>query len=335
MSTSSHGRILMIEHLDPTFEPEVAPETPAGFELVLTEPWNEAEQIRLAADADYIIAGGVPVTAAVIDAAPRLRLIQKLGIGVDKIDLVAAARRGVPVAITAGANAGAVAEGTFLLMLAVSRHVLEADASIRAGTWIRPEVYTSCYELMDRTIGLVGFGNIGRAVARRARAFEMQTLYYDRVRPPADVERELGATYAPLDVLLRESDIVSIHVPWTHDTHHLIGEGELALMKSSAIIINTARGEVIDEGALTLALQQGRLRGAGLDVLEREPIRERRPIFELPNTVFMPHIAGMTRDTRRRLWRHAFRNIARLAAGGRLDDADIIDAEASSIVPAR
>lgn len=326
-------KILLIDNLEATTHVDVPGLVPAGLTLDLADAWDEATQRERIADANYVVIGGVPLTASVIDAGPKLRLIQKLGVGVDKIDLDAAARRGIPVAITAGANSAAVAEQTFLLMLALYRRFLEADASIRAGTWARPRLFPHCYELADKTLGLIGFGNIGKQVAKRAAAFDLTTRYYDIVRPAPEVEARLGAQFRPFDELLAESDIISIHVPWTHSTHHMIDERALARMKPSAVLINTARGEVVDEAALEQALRAETIAGAGLDVVQREPVREPRPIFELPNVVFTPHIAGMTRDTRKRMWRHAFENCARLARGEALRPEDLIDVEVSRIAP--
>ncbi len=328
-------RILLIENHDPTLEADVRAMAPPEFDLDLADAGDEAAQLRLAARANYIVVGGVPLTARVIEAAPGLRLIQKLGIGVDKIDLAAAARRGIPVAITAGANSMAVAEATMLLMLAVYRRLLEADASIRAGRWIRPHLGPFCYELADKTLGIVGLGNIGKQVAKRARAFEMRLRYFDKVRPAPELEEHLGVRFLPLEELLTTSDIVSIHVPWTYETHHMIDAARLALMRPHAVLINTARGEVVDEAALEQALRAGVIAGAGLDVLEREPVREKRSLFELPNVVFMPHMAGVTRDTRRRMWAHAFANCSRVAAGESLRPEDIVDPEAMRIPAAR
>jgi len=320
-------RILLIENLNPTVVADMYANVPAGFEVVVGGAWDEAEHVRLVAGAEYIVCGGVPVTGAVVEAGRKLRLIQKLGVGVDKIDLAAAARCRVPVAITAGTNAPAVAEATFMLMLAVFRQLLKCDVSMRQGTWIRPDLFGDVYELAEKTLGIVGLGHIGKQVARRAAAFDMRVLYHDVVRPSAEVEARLGARFVPLDELLAASDVVSLHVPFTRETRHLIDARALGLMKPTAVLINTARGEVVDEAALEAALRGGRLRGAGLDVLQREPIRAPRPLFDLPNVVLCPHMAGLTRDTWLRMWRHACANCVRVARGEPLRPEDRIDAE--------
>ena len=176
----------------------------------------------------------------------------------------AAAKRGIPVAITAGSNAVPVAEHTLLLMLAVSKRLPHVDHSLRQGRWLKSEIRAVTYQLNGKTVGLVGFGNIGREVAKRVRAFNAQILYYDKVRPSAQVEEQLGATFCPLDDLLARADIISIHVPLLPETTRLIDKRAFSLMKPSAILINASRGGVVDEGALVEALKSNRLRGAGI-----------------------------------------------------------------------
>ncbi|HHY92753.1 MAG TPA: D-glycerate dehydrogenase, partial [Firmicutes bacterium] len=229
---------------------------PPGFRLVTPEEpeWEEA----LAAT-HYLTVNTAPVTAAVLARAPHLRLIHKLGAGYDNIDVTAASRRGIIVARTPGANKVSVAELVFGLALSLYRHLPDLVAETRTGEWNMWRHRPYCYELAGKRLGLVGLGNIGQAVAQRALAFEMEVVYYRRHPLPA--AETPGLTALPLPELLSTSDIVSIHVPLTEATRGLIGAAELRSMKPSAILINTARGSIVDEAALLTALREGWIAG--------------------------------------------------------------------------
>ena len=321
-------RVLVVDEVDELTERQAKEHLPPGFELTLADAGDRAAQLAGAAAADYLIVAGVPLVAEVIEAGARLRLIQKLGVGVDKIDLAAAARRGIPVGITAGENAPSVGEAALLLMLALYRRLAEADAQVRAGRWPKLAIAARSHELLGRRLGIVGLGRTGRQTAKRARAFEMEIVYHDIVAPPADVQAALAARPLALDELLATSDVVSLHVPWTRLTHHLIDRAALARMKRSAILVNTSRGEVVDEAALARALTDGIIAGAGLDVFEQEPVSGPRPILAAPNLVATPHVAGVTVDCLARMWRHAYANCALLAGGGALAADDRVDPDA-------
>ena len=249
-------------------------------------------------------------TAAMIAAAPRLRLIQKIGVGVNTINLEAAVERGIPVCNLPGTNARAVAELTLGLMLAVLRRVPRFDAALRGGTWLDPALQDGIGELGGRTVGLVGYGAIPRLLAPVLVALGCEVLYAAR-RPVADAL----AVRRPLDALLAESDIVSLHVPLTEETANLIDADALARMKPGAILVNTARGGLVDPAALVAALRDGSLAGAGLDVFVHEPHDASEPLFQLPNVVATPHIAWLTTGTFDRSFALAAENCRRLAAG--------------------
>jgi D-3-phosphoglycerate dehydrogenase len=270
----------------------------AGCEIVLNERGTEmSEQELLAAvrDADAIIAGTEQITAAVLDAAPRLRVIARRGVGYDSVDVAAATARGIPVAITGGVLSDAVADMTLALLLAVARRVAEFDRVVKAGGWDR--IPTT--DVWGKTLGIVGLGGIGRAVARRAAGFGMRLLAHD-TQPDAAAAAALGVTLCALDTLLAESDIVTLHVPLGPSTRGLIGEAALRRMKPTAILINTSRGAVVDEDALLRALRDGRLAGAGLDVFAQEPVRD-LALVQLPNVVATPHVASHTVETLTRM----------------------------------
>jgi D-3-phosphoglycerate dehydrogenase len=297
---------------------------PAGFEVRFARSYDAAEQMDLVAAADFILAGGAPVSAAMIERAGRARLIQKWGIGVDKIDLEAARRRGLPVAITAGANASPVAELAVGLMLAVYRRIALADRKMREGSWVKAEMRSWCYQIDGKTVGIIGFGAIGRMVAHKLRGFDANILYYDIVRPPQIVEKALRAKFVPLDELLQRSDIVTLHTPLTKLTDRMIGADAIRRMKDGAVLVNTARGEIVDEPALEAALKSGKLRGAGLDTFALEPIRPNHPFLALDNIVLTPHAGGGVFDNVENVARHALGNMVKVLEGAELAAPDVI-----------
>jgi len=315
--------VLCVDLLPPAMRELMAAQTPEGLTLVFVETSREEERVTKAREADYILCSWTPISGQVIEAAPKLKLIQKYGIGVDKIDLATAAKRGVPVCIAAGVNAVAVAETAITLMLAVYKRLCVAHNSLRAGAWLKWELRTGCYELWQKTVGLIGGGHIGRAVAKRlSHGFECRVLYYDVVRLPPEIETAVGMSYATMDVLLRDSDIVSLHLPLMAETRGLIGAQAFALMKPTAVLINTARGGVVDEPALIEALQKKTIAGAGLDVFAKEPPDRDNPLLRMDNVVVTPHNGGGTVDTMKRIIGHAFSNILRVERGMPLPEAD-------------
>jgi phosphoglycerate dehydrogenase-like enzyme len=249
-------------------------------------------------------------TADMIAAAPRLRLIQKIGVGVNTIDLDAAKARGIPVCNLPGTNARAVAELTLGLMLAVSRRLPRFDATLRAGTWTDPALQDGINELGGRTVGLVGYGAIPRLLAPVLGALGCEIIYTTRNPVPGAIGRRV-----PLPALLAESDIVSLHVPLADDTARMIDAQALARMKPGAVLINTARGGLVDQAALVTALRSGHLGGAGLDVFDTEPTDPREPLLTLPNVVVTPHIGWLTTGTFDRSFALAVENCRRLMAG--------------------
>jgi len=252
---------------------------------------TEEEMVALIGDADAVIAGAEPITARVMDAAPRLRIIARRGVGYDAVDVPAATVRGIPVTITAGVLSGAVADHAMALLLAVARRIPQFDRRTKAGEWDR----SPAVEVSGKTLGIVGFGAIGRAVARRAAGFGMRILAFDVV-PDAAAAASLGVTLCDFDTLLQASDFVTLHVALTPSTRGMINDAALRRMKPTAVLINTSRGPVVDEGALRRALQEGRLAGAGLDVFHDEPIRD-LTLVRLEQVVATPHVASHTVET--------------------------------------
>ena len=281
----------------------------------------EARAVELLHGVEAAIVSSIPLTAAVLQQVPSLKVIVVRGVGYDSIDVPAATVRRIPVLIAPGFT-DSVADYAFGLMLAVARQVALADRLVRAGRW---EVLVST-NIHQKTLGIIGLGRIGKAVARRARGFDMPILATDVVRDAAWAQ-QYGVTYVPLDELLRRADIVSINAPLGRDTRYLIDAQTLRLMKPTAFLINTARGDLVDETALATALRQGRLAGAGLDVFHDEPIRQN--LFHgLDNVVLSPHLAAYSREGLRDTGVLAARGVVAVLAGQQPDLAMVVNPEA-------
>jgi len=236
----------------------------------------------------------------IIASGSRLKVISSISVGYEHIDVAEATKRGIYVTFTPGVLTDATADFAWSLIMATARRVAEADRYVRNGRWKiawGPMMFLGS-EIYGRTLGILGLGRIGSAVVKRAKGFQMRLIYYDVIRAPREREEELGIEYMPLENVLREADFVTIHVPLTPETRHLIGKDLLRLMKPSAHLINTSRGPVVDENALVLALREKWIAGAALDVFEQEPIDPRSPLLELDNVVLAPHIASATRESR-------------------------------------
>ena len=260
-----------------------------------------------------------PVSGDAIRDARKLRMIATMGTGYDNIDVGAAKERGIPVTFAPGILDETTADGVFALLLATARRLGEAERFVRAGKfrgWT-PTMFLG-RDVHHATLGVVGMGRIGRALSRRAKGFAMRILYTD-ARRNEDAERELGATFVSLDQLLRESDVVTLHVPLLPETRHLIDAAALRKMKRTAILINSSRGPVVDEKALAEALREGVIAGAGLDVYEREPSVE-PSLLALENVVLLPHIASASEATRTRMAVRATENILAFLDGKPLLD---------------
>lgn len=288
---------------------------PSGFELILA-PESGAELTNAVGSAEYMVCyPNVKMPAAFYKAAPKLKLVQLLSAGYDAVDIDAAGAAGVPVCNNGGANAISVAEHAIMLMLTTSRRVIWQHGMVKGGRWRGNGPAPAMYELYDKTLGIVGLGTIGKKVARLARAFGMKVVYFDIRRLTEDEEDAIGVKFRLLKELLRVSDFVSLNVPLNASTRHMIGTGELALMKPTAILVNTSRGPVIDEVALTKVLSEGKIFGAGLDVFDQEPPPSNNPLLQLDNVVLTAHFAGPTSDNHVARFRNAFDNIQRVARG--------------------
>lgn len=306
---------------------QVAEDGPPGspvFTLdVVADASAGARRAALTA-ADYAVVVNLPLTLDDLAAAERLRLVHKWGAGVDTLPLAALQARGIPVLRTAGTNARFVAELTLGLILSVLRNIADADRSLRAGIWTGPQHWTTSRSLYGRSVGLVGFGPTAMATATLLKAFGCDIAYTSRTRRPEAVERDLGVRYLPLADLLANSDVVSVHVASHPQTRGLIDAAALASMRSSAILVNVARGDVVDEQALVDVLVQGRIAGAGLDVFRSEPLAAGHPLLSLANVVLTPHVGGKVPENLHLTVAHWLRNIRHHATGGELPAADLV-----------
>ncbi len=290
-------------------------QAPDDLEVTVVDPaLSEAEQIDLCRDADAIISSDISVN--VLKECHNVKLIQTLSAGYDRLDLETILEMGIPVANNGGANAISVSEQTIALMISIGRNLMaQWDSTTRQRQWRGALYQTKLSELTDKTVGIVGLGRIGKHVAKRLTGFDTRTIYHEVIDIPQDIQRELKAEPVPLDELLETSDIVSLHVPLTRRTRGMMSDREFEIMKPTAFLINACRGPVVDEAALYRALTEGKIAGAGLDVLEVEPTPPDNPLFDLDNVVITPHMAGQSVETALRAANFACANILRVLSG--------------------
>ena len=304
--------------------PTIAAALPDGWIYEVTAAPTEEAITKVARESDILLFGGALFTDATLEAARRLRFIQKLGAGYNTLNMDLLKARGITVARLAGNNAVTVAEHAILLMLAVYRHLADADRSVRAGDWYKEEARALNREIRGKTVGVVGMGAIGRSVAARLRAFEAGVIYYDVRRAEPELEAALGIEYVALEDLLRRADIVTLHIPLFPETEGLINRERLGLMKHDAVLINCARGDIVDEPALVEALREGRLYGAGLDCFAHEREGGSAPFWGLRNVVLSPHIAGASLENFDSMIERAFSNAQKFVDGQPLPEVDLI-----------
>jgi glyoxylate reductase len=272
----------------------------------------------LAAAEGFFCYGHPKLHAALFDRMPMLRVVSNFGVGIDHVNLEDAKARGIKVGNTPGLVDGVTADMTFTLLMAVARNLIVGDRYARspAFTAYDPNLWHG-HEVYGSTIGIVGMGNIGRQVARRAQGFDMRILYHNRHRNP-QAEADLGATYVSLPDLLHEADFVALNVPLTAETYHMIGRDQLRAMKPTAYLINVARGGVVDHDALLEALQNHWIAGAAVDVTEPEPLPRDHPLLKLDNLVIAPHLGSATRQTRLRMAQRSVENLLAGLTGGEM-----------------
>jgi lactate dehydrogenase-like 2-hydroxyacid dehydrogenase len=280
--------------------------------------WSDEEFRRRVADKEgLLISGADRIDGPLLEAAPRLKVVCNVAVGYNNIDLAACTARGVLATNTPGVLDETTADLTWALLLAAARRLPDAERFLRAGEWQgwKNDAFLGV-DVHHATLGIIGLGRIGQAVARRARGFSMRVLYYNRHRLPRQVEQELDAKYVTFARLLREADFISLNLPYSRAVHHLIGAKEIARMKPGAVLVNAARGGLVDDAALIAALRSRRIAAAGLDVFENEP--EFNPGFlKLDNVALVPHIGSATRATRVAMFQLALKNLVAALAGKR------------------
>ena len=281
-------------------------------------PWGADELRRRIADKDAVLpTGSDRIDASLLDAAPRLKAVCNIAVGYNNIDLAACSERGIVATNTPGVLDDTTADTTWVLLMAAARRITEAERWLRAGNWKgwKNDQFLGV-DVHHATLGIVGMGRIGQAIAQRAKGFSMRVLYHNRNRLPVKVERATGAKHVGFEKLLRESDFVSLNMPYSPASHHLIGAKELALMKPTAVIVNAARGGIIDDAALVQALRDKRIAAAGLDVFEGEPKFD-AGFLDLDNVALVPHIGSATRATRTAMATLAAQNLTAALSGRR------------------
>ena len=295
---------------------EIVYYAPDNFEIVvLNSTALESDCIKQIRDADFLLCHGRYPTDEMLRAAVNCRLVQLLAAGYDQINLDLLSELEIPCANNGGANSWAVADHAVLLMLATYKRLFAAQQSTRNGTWNKPINGENTFEMADKKIGIIGMGNIGRKVAKRVQAFDANVQYFDLFPLNPNVNQDLKIESVSIEVLFERSDIITSHIPLNKNTHHMVNQERLSMMKPSAILINTSRGSLIDELALIEALNQGTIAAAGLDVFEKEPVEISNPLLKMDNVIVTPHMAGTTWDTWSRRCQFGFENMKRSLVG--------------------
>jgi len=295
-----------------TIEEVALASTPDGFTMTkIRSQASDDEKIAALADAEILLGLFPIVSEAVLRAAPKLKLIQLISAGYDSLDLDVLKKLGIPLATSTGLNAAVVAEHTVLLILALLRKLPQATARVAEGGWVMDSPASdplTYHDLVDKKIGIVGFGNIAQQAAKRLRGFDCHLQVYNLSKISEQQQQEFGVSQVELAELLETSDVVTLHVPLTSDTENMIGRAQLASMKSSAVLINTARGAVVDETALIEALREGQFLGAGLDATTQEPPAADNPLRTMENVILTPHVGGSL-ETMQRVFDFCWQNI--------------------------
>lgn len=290
---------------------------PDGFIVKTLDEASYEQLLKEVPDADYfLVSGRLPIDKAVLDNAPKLKMIQRTGVGTEMLDLEEIRKRGIPVYVNAGVNARSVAEHTLTLMLAALKRLPQINAQTHNGVWKKQQQGVTTHELYGKTVGLVGMGNIGRLVAAMLQPFGAKVIYTDVFRQKEEIEANLGLTYCDsFEALLPQCDILSFHCPLTKENTEMLNKQTLAKMKENAIVINTARGKLINPDDLYETLKSGHLKAAGLDTHYEEPIKENYKLAELDNVILTPHIGGLSYEAFENMMQEAMANIKAFEEG--------------------
>ncbi len=295
---------------------------PEGFNLMtLNKPCKE-ELVEKAKKADYfLVSGRLPIDEEVLDAASKLKMIQRTGVGTDMLNREALKKKNIPVYINVGINARSVAEHAMMLILTTLRRLAVINADVKGGTWLKQDTGVKSRELYGKTVGIIGMGNIGRMVVKMLKGFGVDILYYDMYRQSEESERKLGIVYTSMDEIFQKADIISLHCPLVPETNNIINTETISKMKKGVIIINTARGGLIDEAALVRALKSEHVGAAGLDVFSKEPPSKRNPLFGFNNVTVSPHVGGLSYEAFKGMMTGAMNNM-RLFEEGRAEELE-------------
>jgi len=317
-------RVALTDVFPAALHSEVAAAAPADWTYELASDGSEETRMRMIRDADFLFCGGAVTTDEMLESATRLRLVQKLGAGFNNINVDLCKEKGIGVARLAGNNAVAVAEHTLMVILAIYRNLRQTDAYVRSGGWSKDKARETHREVRGKVVGIVGFGHVGREVAKRLRPFEVELLYYGPFRVSPEVEASHGVEYVSLDELMQRSDIVTLHAPLFPETQAMINRERIRMMRPGGVLINCARGGLVDEPALIEALQDGHLSGAGLDCFAEERAGGSEAFWGMENVVLSPHIAGASTENFRTMMQRAFGNAQKFLAGEPLPEDDVV-----------
>lgn len=302
-------KILLTNHYEGKPAEIIKSAVPDGFELEMLESVSQQELEGKVKEADYLLVSGrLKINRTVLENAQNIKMIQRTGVGLDSIDLEYIRNHNVPFYVNKGVNAQSVAEHTILLMLASLRNLVEINENTKRGIWKKQAQGVCTHELCGKTVGLIGMGAIGRKVAGMLKAFGAEVLYNDVSKMKQEDENTLGIKFSTREEIIEKSDIISLHCPLTDDTRHMINDRTVNKMKNAVILINTARGGLIDEAALINGIKNGKIAGAGIDVYEKEPV-DNSEVLNLQNVITTPHIGGVTYDSFYQMMYQAMRNI--------------------------
>lgn len=302
-------KILLTNHYEGKPAEIIKSAVPDGFELEMLESVSQQELEGKVKEADYLLVSGrLKINRTVLENAQNIKMIQRTGVGLDSIDLEYIRNHDVPFYVNKGVNAQSVAEHTILLMLASLRNLVEINENTKRGIWKKQAQGVCTHELCGKTVGLIGMGAIGRKVAGMLKAFGAEVLYNDVSKMKQEDENTLGIKFSTREEIIEKSDVISLHCPLTDDTRHMINDRAVNKMKNGVILINTARGGLIDEAALINGIKNGKIAGAGIDVYEKEPV-DNSEVLNLQNVITTPHIGGVTYDSFYQMMYQAMRNI--------------------------
>lgn len=302
-------KILLTNHYEGKPAEIIKSAVPDGFELEMLESVSQQELEGKVKEADYLLVSGrLKINRTVLENAQNIKMIQRTGVGLDSIDLEYIRNHDVPFYVNKGVNAQSVAEHTILLMLASLRNLVEINENTKRGIWKKQAQGVCTHELCGKTVGLIGMGAIGRKVAGMLKAFGAEVLYNDVSKMKQEDENTLGIKFSTREEIIEKSDIISLHCPLTDDTRHMINDRAVNKMKNAVILINTARGGLIDEAALINGIKNGKIAGAGIDVYDKEPV-DNSEVLNLQNVITTPHIGGVTYDSFYQMMYQAMRNI--------------------------